>query len=1308
MSDLGDTEGDAPTTAEPTGERVPGTVTEAADVREDPTGSSEAPADSEVRMQAKDPHFSQSPRSPALIVGIGASAGGLAALERTFRALPADLGASYIVIVHLSPNAKSMMAELIGRHTRMKVTTVESGIPIEPNRVYVIPPDHNVLVRDGRLVLAHQDRSPGHGALYPIDIFFESLANEARSRAVAIILSGTGSDGSRGIRHIRDQGGVVLIQSRESAQFDGMPASALATGLWDLAAEPEELATKVAQLVAQTQQSPAGVGDSRAQAVLAELRNGLGMDFSYIKLNVLSRRTWRRMMLLGVHEFDDYIAYLQSNLGEVQALRDDLLINVTSFFRDPPAFRALATEVLPKLLLSKPPGEDLRVWVPACASGEEAYSIAMVLHEIVAATGRNRDFRIFATDVDENALEKAQRGTYSESSVRDLPAEYRRRFLHPRGESFMIDPSLRERLIFSRHNVMTAPPFTHMDLVSCRNLLIYLTKEAHEALVASLHFSLELHGVLLLGAAESVSPYETEFSCIHSTGRLFRKKTEVLLPGMRNRSSNRISLDSSLPTSPRASSSGGESQSFRRILDALADRDQRLIALLDAEGCLVELLGEPDGILRVPRGRPTNDILKLVTERLRTPLATSLRRVEQGEERVRYSVDLQSADETRRAATLDLQALEATGQVPRRILLTVQFEDRLEYPTSVQTEPTNAQKARIRALELELQRTQESLQATIEQLQAANEEQQTTNEELLSANQELQSTNEELQSVNEELHTINVEHQQKNQELSLMASDLENLIRNIGVGSLYLDSEHRIRKFTPAMRRVFNLVEHDIGRPIEAFAHALATDLAVVLDEVARTELPIEREVRDKTGAWLLMRTAPYTLRTGEIDGAIITFVEITKLKNSEEAAQIMNAQLSRVNQRLGEQSLELEELFSIVAHDLKRPVMALDGSLKLLQQELADQESPPSADGQQFLATSIAECERMRNLLADLANISRINRQQLALETFDLQPWLARCLDRYTDALQERNILLNATCDPVSVRAPRAALEQCLGNLIENAIRYGSEAASPRIDVSCQLRGDELFLAVVDNGRGIAPEHHERVFELFRRLDPDKSEGSGVGLVAVRRLIARAKGKVVLESEPGRGARFQIQIPIEFEESPIPRILLVEDDSLDAKSILRCLRGIRMRHEWVRDLTNAELLIEQRRFDLVILDLSLPDGHGLRMLPKLHQQGGDRIPCIIVSGHGAGLSKELEVEQAAFIDKSQLSTAVLCTAIESLLPQVRGSLLANPSESREETPDNGMAGSASTSGPAAVTAAGSGTRSEPSASREDMDLGKP
>ncbi len=1241
-------------------------VSERNDIRRHPTGEQHSPQSATEEASHPDILAASSEGAtgtlaadePTLVVGIGASAGGLAALERVFRAMPPNLGAAYVVIVHLSPNAKSMMAELIGHHTQMPVHTVESGMKIKRDHIYVIPPDHNVLVRAGRLTLALQDRSPGHGALYPVDIFFESLALEVRSRAVAIILSGTGSDGSRGIRHIRDQGGVVLIQSRESAQFDGMPASALATGLWDLAASPEELASKVAQLVAQTAQAPGepGVGDSRASSLLAELRNGSGLDFGYIKLNVLARRTWRRMMLLGVHDFDEYLSLLSTTRSEVLALRDDLLINVTAFFRDSSAFRVLATDVLPQLLLSKPAGEDLRVWVPACASGEEAYSIAMVLHELVSVTGGSRDFRIFATDVDENALERAHRGIYTESSIRDLPTEYRRRFVQPHGEAFSIDPALRERLIFSRHNVMTAPPFTHMDLVSCRNLLIYLTKEAHESLVAALHFSLEMKGILLLGAAESVSPYEKDFSCVNSPARIFRKKTDGLLAGMRNRNTTRIAINSGLSApGRRTESSRHELQSFRRVLDVLSDRDERLIALLDAEGMVVELLGESEGILRVPRGRPTNDILKLVSDRLRTPLATALRRVGQGEERVRYSVESESSQ---RATTIDVEALPATGQLPHRILLTVQFDDRGTFPASVQSEPTDAQKARIRAIELELQRTQESLQATIEQLQAANEEQQTTNEELLSANQELQSTNEELQSVNEELHTINVEYQQKNQELSLMASDLENLIRNIGVGSLYLDSEHRIRKFTPAMRRVFSLVEHDIGRPIEAFAHALATDLAVGLEEVARERLPIEREVRDKTGAWLLMRTAPYTLRTGEIDGAIITFVEITKLKNSEESAQIMNAQLSQANQRLGEQSEELEELFSIVAHDLKRPVMALDGSLKLMREELHSA-SGVSDDARRFMDMSILECERMRNLLLDLANISRINRQELALETFDLQPWLARFLERYTQQITQRSILLNATCDPVSVRAPRAALEQCLGNLVENAIRYGSSNPSPRIDVSCQLRGDELFIAVVDNGPGIAPEHHERVFELFRRLAPDKSDGSGVGLVAVRRLVARAKGKVALESEPGRGARFQIQIPIELEETPVPRILLVEDDSLDAKSILHCLRGIRTQHEWVCDLANAALLLEQRRFDIVILDLSLPDGHGLRIIPKLQQANGDRIPCIIVSGHGAGLSQEFEVHFARFIDKNDLSPHSLQDALEDLLPHLRNSLSA-------------------------------------------------
>ncbi len=822
--------------------------------------------------------------APNFIVGIGASAGGLEALERFLRAMPSNSGMAFVVIQHLSPDFKSLMDELLARHTSMKIIRVMEPANVQRDTVYLLPPRKDMVMAGGKLFT--RDRPTDQHLSMPINLFFRSLAREAKDKAVAIVLSGTGTDGSAGLLDVHDMGGLVLVQSETTAKFDGMPLSAIDTGLADAVLAPEEMPETLLAyarnpslpLLERKRRQPGPDGLVGLPAIIEKLREVYGIDFNYYKPATISRRIDRRIALANYTSFQEYSQRVTTDSGELDALYRDLLIGVTRFFRDPEAFQTLRTEVIPSVLHAVAPEEEVRIWVPACATGEEPYSLAILLSECMQEYQCQRSVKIFATDVHRDSLHIASEGLYSESSLEELSLERRMRFFEPENKMFRVRAELRKMLIFSPHNLIKDPPFTRMDLVSCRNLLIYFQSVAQTKALSAFHFALKLRGVLLLGPSEGPGELEEEFECVDRQWKVYRKMRDTRLP-----------LDLRMSLAPALSRGAGRSTlpgdlRLARAYDALLNRYVAKGVLVNERREVQHVFNEAERYLRPPTGRMTTDVVELVHEDLRVAVSSAIQSALKKHERITLKgVRLRIAGEPGEIA-LSVVVDPIMDRAMSSTYLFVCFqEERLiavpEPDRGQQFELSKESRAQVDQLEQELRDTKESLHATVEELETSNEELQASNEELLAANEELQSTNEELHSVNEELYSVNAEHEQKIKELVEITNDLNNLMRSTAIGTIFLDRTHCIRLFTPAAANIFNLLPQDIGRDIKHITYRVkGDDIFEVIEEVNRSQQMRERNVQAPNGRSYLRRVMPYQDEKDEAAGLVLTFVDITEL----------------------------------------------------------------------------------------------------------------------------------------------------------------------------------------------------------------------------------------------------------------------------------------------------------------------------------------------------------------------------------------------------------------------------------------------
>ena len=839
-----------------------------------------------------------SEREPTYYIGIGASAGGLEAIETFFSHMDPDSGFAFIVIQHLSPDYKSMMKELLSKKTRMAVHRVEDGMQVAPNSLYLIPPKKNLSIFHGKLMLSEQDHS--RGINLPIDVFLRSLAEDQGEKAIGIILSGTGSDGMRGVRSIKEAGGMVMVQNESTAKFDGMPRSAISTGLADFILAPEEMPEQIRAFVkhpyvAKTGRSEALSDDENGLTrIFAILRERCKIDFTYYKPSTVHRRIERRMTVNQIQDIRDYVGYLQSYPGEVMTLYRELLIGVTNFFRDPEVWKELSRQWMPDLL-KRASGREVRFWLAGCSTGEEAYTLAILARECMADLGISRDIKIFATDIDRDAILRAGGGVYPESIAADLSVELLSKYFYRKEENFQIARNIREMVVFAQHNIIKDPPFTNIDLVSCRNLLIYLQPILQKRVLEMFGFSLNANGILVLGTSETTGDYMDRFDVLHQKHKIYQARGDRRPPVSNavlsnNRRAIRHPLELRRYGAERRSFSAAESDRLlERLMVVLTEELVPLAIVVNERMEVLHILGDTEGFFKLPSGKVQNDISKMAAKDLAIPLATGIQRVFRSRDDLTYTnIRLQHRDQTKLLRMRIKPLPERKGEEP---LVAVFLGDVDVEPAGAVGEKTASYdfseeaEQRIRDLEQDLQFTRENLQATIEELETANEELQATNEELLASNEELQSTNEELQSTNEELHTVNSEYQNKIIELTELNNDVENLLTSTRIAQLLLDENLEIRKYSPEISKIFKIWETDIGRPITHLSHRLVkVDPVELVRKVLDRTDPVEQEVSTDDGCWYLMRVLPYQIGPNTYSGAVMTFVDITHTQENKRA----------------------------------------------------------------------------------------------------------------------------------------------------------------------------------------------------------------------------------------------------------------------------------------------------------------------------------------------------------------------------------------------------------------------------------------
>jgi len=818
-----------------------------------------------------------------LYVAIGASAGGLEALERLFKSMPPDTGMAFIVIQHLSPDFKSLMDELLARQTRMPIHLASDGLTVEPNCVYLLPPKKLMTISAGKLYLT--DKDPAQELNLPIDHFFRSLARDAGQKSVAIVLSGTGSDGSRGIRDVHEAGGLVIAQNEETAKFDGMPKSAVDTGIVDCVLAPDLMPEVLIEHATRpTDGAICPDGESRGEgqgveAIFKLLRDEYGIDFSSYKPNTVGRRIERRLSLNQSLDLEDYVERLRHDPGELNSLYKDLLIGVTRFFRDADAFQSLARQVIPELLNDRKQDDEVRVWVAGCATGEEAYSLAILFHEQMQALGKTWPIKIFAADVHRVSLETASAGVYSADSLAGMSRERIERYFVRRPDGYHVINELRKMIVFARHNVIRDAPFTKLDLISCRNLLIYFQPAAQKRVLSLFHFALRTGGILFLGPSETTGELASELQTIDEHWKVYRKRRDVRLPG-------HLRMPMSLPSDVRITPQQPLSVEAPLLAayDRLLEECMPPGLLLDHRRQLVHAFGGAGRFLRQPDGRPTTDILDLLDHELKLALAGALQRAAKEQTPVSYTgvrVRTSQGEEVLKLAVRPILNRHANLTHLFVSLESLSADDaRPHQPREMHA--GEASREHVDSLESELRYTRENLQATIEELETANEELQASNEELVASNEELQSTNEELHSVNEELYTVNAEYQKKISELTELTDDMDNLLRSTDIGTIFLDRQLCIRKFTPQIGRAFDLLPQDIGRRIDSFSHSIRdANLVGDLVQVLETDSPIEKEVQDRAGNWFFLRMLPYRSHA-TLEGVVLTLIDVSPLKRTE------------------------------------------------------------------------------------------------------------------------------------------------------------------------------------------------------------------------------------------------------------------------------------------------------------------------------------------------------------------------------------------------------------------------------------------
>jgi two-component system, chemotaxis family, CheB/CheR fusion protein len=811
------------------------------------------------------------------IIGIGASAGGLEALESFFSHVPADCNMAFVVIQHLDPAHKSIMSSLLKKYTAMEIAEITDGMGVDKNRVYLAPPDRNIAVIEN--TLHHVTPEKNHGFNLPIDYFFRSLAEDQGKRSIGIILSGTGTDGTLGLKEIKAAGGMAMVQEETQAKYSGMPRSAIDTGLVDFILPVEKMPGHLIQYAshpyleaAKTAKTTDGDFQTNTRKILLLIRGKTGHDFSLYKNTTIQRRIERRMALHQIERIADYVRYMERNPPEIESLFKEILINVTRFFRDPKAFEALDKKGIPDLLEGKERDAFFRIWVPGCSTGEEAYGLAMLLTEAMEKRKKRCTLQVFASDIDAEAIEVGRRAVYPESIKADVSKERLDRFFIKEDKTYRVKKYIRECVVFALQDLAKDPPFSRLDLISCRNLLIYMDHALQMKILPMFHYSLVDRGVLFLGTSESLGEFVGSFSPIDTKWKMYRRK-----------GAGRAVYPDRIPAALPGKALAPDRAGFRSLGEKVIARVFAPPSVLVNEKFdVLYCYGPIDRFLAVPSGEASLNVLRIAREGLRNKLATALSEALKGTIPVTVENVGVGSDGNVRTVDLVVQPILEPGETQR--LMMIVFKEKTDIKAPVKklkrADAPAPKNGEMETLKQELIATRDHLQNTIEELQTANEEFQSTNEELQSANEELETSKEELQSTNEELVTVNSELQHKIDQLTETSNDVNNLLASTEIASVFLDMELRIKRFTPATAKIFRLLQTDIGRSIRDITSNIASfNVYAAAEDVLATLMRKEVEVKNEDGKWFTLRIIPYRTMDNTIEGVVITFIDISDLK---------------------------------------------------------------------------------------------------------------------------------------------------------------------------------------------------------------------------------------------------------------------------------------------------------------------------------------------------------------------------------------------------------------------------------------------
>lgn len=830
------------------------------------------------------------PSSSFYIVGIGTSAGGLEALQEFFENCPTDTGMAFVIVQHLSPNYKSLMPELLARNTSMKINEANDGEVVEPNHIYLIPSNKNITIEQGKLQLVQ--RPAGGQMNFSIDIFLHSLAEDQKERSISIILSGTGSDGTLGGKAIKEAGGTVFVQNPDRAKFDGMPRSAIDNHIADYILQPHEMPNELVDFISHPQFSDVITKTDLSHnmdtmdIILKIIKRHTTFDFFPYKKPTLLRRTAKRMNITKCESMEDYVEVLHTDPDEKFILVQEFLIGVTKFFRDNEAFKILEEQVIPNIFEEKrTKKEPIKIWIVACSTGEEAYSIAILLEEYLTKNKSNRTYKIFATDIDGKAIDIAAKGIYPENITSDISQARLNNYFIQKENGYQISPKIRKNIIFSKHDVLHNPPFSKMDLVSCRNMLIYLEKKTQIKALSSLHFALKEGGYLFTGNAENIDILHKSFAEVNQKWKIYRNMRPAKLISTDREEPWRVDKNREGEyADPHSKTNKGRIE--REINQVLADELQGVSVCINDGFEIIYAVGKLKKYAQIPEEGFSNNLIDILPDEINIPISTAVREVLKGKinpivKHINYVKDGHLAK-----IKLIAKSIGSKSRRGHQYLITFIEEQKRPLTETEVAEviPTlRSQQEEVKGLREALNDSRENLQTAIEELETSNEEMQATNEELLASNEELQSTNEELQSLNEELHTVNQELQEKNLELLELNSDMENLMANMHIGIIFLDKEFKIRRFTPAVREHFDLQEFDIGRPLEHFSGSLNGNELVQYGQKVLTNLtPFRKEIRNKAGKWFEVQILPYKTQGKIVEGIVINFINIDELKQTD------------------------------------------------------------------------------------------------------------------------------------------------------------------------------------------------------------------------------------------------------------------------------------------------------------------------------------------------------------------------------------------------------------------------------------------